>query len=79
MPESRKRPGHHEYRKPADIPPKQRTNGPTMLALLFGVFGLLIALFAAGVNYVALAAGALAGGLIGYFVGRKMEEDASKK
>ena len=74
MPQSRKRTGaqHHTT---ADIPPKRRTKGRTVWALLFAIFGLLIALFAAGVNYIALAIGAVIGGAIGYYVGMRMEED----
>ena len=47
MPESKKRPGH-PYRQPADIPAKERVKGKILWALLLGVFGLLIAYFAAG-------------------------------
>ena len=80
MPESRKRSGHH-YQKPSDIPAKQRTKGRTTLAILFAVFGILVSLFAGGEekNYVAMVIGAVVGGLIGYFVGKGMEKDASKK
>ncbi|MGN6399792.1 MAG: glycine zipper domain-containing protein [Flavisolibacter sp.] len=77
MPQSRKRPGHHEYRKPADIPARQRTKGRTTWAILFGVFGLIVSYFAAGDNYVALIIGALIGALIGYVVGKNMEKEAS--
>jgi len=77
MPQSRKRHGHHEYRKPADIPAKQRTKGRTTLAILFAVFGLIVSYFAAGNNYAALIIGALLGALIGYAVGRSMEKEAS--
>jgi hypothetical protein len=78
MPQSKKRPGHHPHQKPAAIPARQRTNGSTIWALLFAIFGCLIALFAVGSNYVALAIGAIAGGAIGYIIGKKMEEDSSK-
>jgi VIT1/CCC1 family predicted Fe2+/Mn2+ transporter len=79
MPQSRKRSGHHQYRKPSDIPAKQRTKGRTSMAFLFGVFALLIAFFAAGDNYIVLIISVVAGALIGYIVGRIMERDASKK
>ncbi|HWJ25546.1 MAG TPA: hypothetical protein VNS32_03330, partial [Flavisolibacter sp.] len=65
MPQSRKRPGHHEFHKPAAIPPAQRTKGRIIWAILFGVFGLAIAFFAAGSSYIAMIIGALAGALIG--------------
>ena len=74
MPQSRKRHGHHEYHKPADIPASQRTKGRITWAILFGVFGLFISFFAAEGNYVVLLIGALVGALIGYFVGKTMEK-----
>ena len=72
MPESRKRPGH-PYQKPADIPASQRVKGKIMWAILLGVFGLLIAYFAAGTNYKILIVATLVAGIIGYFIGKKME------
>ena len=77
MPQSRKRHGHHEYRKPADIPAKQRTRGRITWAILLGVFGLLVGFFAGGDNYIALAIGALIGAVIGYAIGKNMEKEAS--
>ena len=79
MAQSRKRKGHHEYHHSSDIPAKQRTKGRIIWALLFGVFGLLIAFFAAGSNYIILIGGALVGSGIGYMIGKKMEEDSTKK
>ena len=79
MPSSRKRHGHHSYQKPASIPTKQRTDGRTFWAILFGIFGLFIAYFAAGNNAIALAAGAFLGALAGYFIGKSMEKDAVHK
>jgi predicted membrane-bound spermidine synthase len=79
MPESRKRPGHHDYKKPADIPAKQRVRGRISMAILFGVFALLIALFNAQGSYVIWIAAACIGALIGYIIGKNMEKSASKK
>jgi len=73
MPESKKRPGH-PYQKPADIPARQRVKGKIMWAILFGVFGLLIAYFAAGANYMVLILATLVAGIIGYTIGKKMEK-----
>jgi hypothetical protein len=78
MPESRKRKGH-AFQKPADIPATQRTKGRFLWALLFGIFGLIIAWFGAGENYAVLIIAALVAGLIGYIVGKKMEQEAGKK
>jgi hypothetical protein len=77
MPESRKRAGHH-YRKPSDIPARQRTKGRIVWALLFSAFGVMIAYFAAGDNYIALAVGVVIGGVLGFVIGRAMEADAKK-
>jgi hypothetical protein len=73
MPESRKRPGH-PFQKPADIPASQRVKGKIIWALLFGVFGLLMAYFTAGSNYKILIIVTLVAGAIGYFIGKKMEK-----
>jgi len=73
MPESRKRPGHH-YQKPADIPARQRVKGKIIWAILLGFFGLLIAYFAAGPNYTVLIPATLITAIIGYFIGKKMEQ-----
>jgi hypothetical protein len=78
MPESRNRPGHHFQNKSA-IPSKQRTKGRVIWAILFGVFGLLIALFSVGPNYVVLAVIAVAGAVLGYIIGKNMEQDATHK
>jgi uncharacterized membrane protein YfcA len=75
MPESRKRPGH-PYQKPADIPSKVRTRGYVTWAILFGIFGLLIAWFAGGNDVVYLLIGTVVGAVIGYFIGKRMEKDA---
>jgi predicted phage tail protein len=80
MPESRKRPGHHHpQHHTTSVPTQPRSKGRIIWAILLGVFGLLIAFFAAGANYIALAAGALIGGLIGYAIGKSMEKEARKE
>lgn len=73
MPESKKRPGH-PYQKPADIPASQRVKGKTMWAILFSVFGLLTSYFAAGLNYMVLIPSTVIAGIIGYFIGKRMEK-----
>lgn len=73
MPESRKRPGHHDYQKPADIPSAQKIRGRTLWAVLLAVFGIIIAYFAVGTNYIVMAVLALIGAVIGYYTGKKME------
>ena len=78
MPESRKRPGHHVQHNTSTSPTGPRTRGRIMWAILLGVFGVLVAFFAGGANYIALAAGAVIGGLIGYAIGKSMESEAKK-
>ena len=75
MPQSRKRPGHHEHQEPAAIPGSQRTKGRTLWAILFAVFALVIAFFASG-SYPVLIAAAVIGAAIGYAIGKSMERDA---
>lgn len=75
MPQSRKRPGHHEFKTPADIPPSQRVKGRVLWAILCSVFAVLIAYFGAGENYLILAIAAILGAVIGFAIGRAMEKD----
>jgi hypothetical protein len=77
MPQSRNRPGHN-YQKPADVPASQRVKGRVIWAILFAIFGLGIAFFAAGASWVALVIGALLGAAIGYAAGKSMEQDAKR-
>jgi hypothetical protein len=77
MPRSRKRSGHHEYHKPADIPPSQRTKGRITWAVLFGIFALLIGFFAVGDNYMIVIIAVVLGAAIGYVIGRNMEKEAT--
>ncbi|MCU7552401.1 glycine zipper domain-containing protein [Chitinophagaceae bacterium LB-8] len=79
MPQSKKRHVHHQYQKPStSIPARQAIKGRIIWALLIGVFGLLIGAFASESGYAAMIIGALAGSLLGYFIGKNMEEEARK-
>ena len=78
MPESRNRPGH-PHQKKADIPAKQRVKGRVIWAILFATFGLLIAVFSTGENYAVWGIVAGVAAIIGYVVGKNMEQDASHK
>ena len=79
MPESRKRKGHHEYRKPSDIPATQRTKGRILWALLFAVFGFILLFFALGLNWIALIIGTFLASILGYLAGIKMEKAAKNQ
>jgi hypothetical protein len=76
MPQSRKRRGH-KYQKPSDIPSSQRTKGRIIWAILFAVFGFVLAFFGTD-NYIILILAAVVAGLIGYAVGKNMEQAASE-
>ncbi len=78
MPESRNRPGH-PHQKESAVPASQRVRGRIIWAVLFAVFAGLIALFAAGQNFIVLAIAIIGGAAIGYTVGKTMEKDAGKK
>jgi hypothetical protein len=69
---------HHPTPKHIDIPPAQRTRGRIIWAILFAVFAVILTFFAAGDSWIALAIAAIIGGLIGYAVGKNMEQAASE-
>lgn len=76
MPQSRKRPGNHPYKPQADIPASQRVKGRIMWAILCAVFAFLFAWFGAGSNYLLVIIVSISGGVLGYIVGKAMEEGA---
>lgn len=76
MPKSRNRHGH-KYQKPSDIPSPQRTKGRIIWAVLFAVFGFVLSFFATD-NYIILIIAALIAGVIGYIIGKNMEQAASQ-
>lgn len=75
MPRSRKRQGHQFYKKSTAVPASQRVKGRTSLAILFGIFGLLISLFASN-SVVVIIVCAVLGAIVGYWVGKSMEKHA---
>lgn len=77
MPQSRNRPGH-QYQKPADVPASQRVKGRIVWAILIGIFAGLIALFSAGQNWLVVFIAVAVGAVIGFVVGKNMEQDAKK-
>lgn len=75
MPNSKKRKGHHPHHPQGHLStaPKQKTSGHLILSVLIGLFAVLIGWMAAGDNWIVLAVCAVAGAVIGYFVGKSME------
>jgi uncharacterized protein YcfJ len=73
MARNRKRKGH-PFRKSPDIPANERVKGKTFWAILFAVFGLIIGFLVGGGDIIIIALSALGGGLIGYLIGKSMEE-----
>jgi hydrogenase/urease accessory protein HupE len=56
---------------------KQRGKGKFIWAILFGVFGLLIAMFATTDNYTVWIIGAIIGVALGFMIGKNLEKEAS--
>jgi lipopolysaccharide export LptBFGC system permease protein LptF len=78
MPESRSRKGHN-YQKPSDVPAAVRTKGRITWGILLAVFALIVCYFAVGSRPEYLIIFAVAGFILGMFLGRAMEKDASNK
>lgn len=76
MPQSRKRPGHHPMKGTTDIPRSQRVKGRVIWAILFAVFAFLLIYFGTGNNYIVLTIATIAGAVVGYFIGARMEKEA---
>jgi uncharacterized membrane protein len=69
---------HHSTPKHINIPARQRTKGRIIWAILFAVFGVVLAFFGAGDNWIVLVVAAIIAGLIGYAIGKNMEQAASE-
>ena len=80
MPRSKKRKQHHEHHMPAGTARESKTRSAlTISVIFFGLLGLGIAFFAAGVSIPWLIAGAAAGAAGGYFFGKQIDRSFSKK
>lgn len=64
---------------PSEVPASQRVKSRYVWAILLAVFGVIIAFFAVGLNYIALIIGGLIGAIGGYFIGKKMVKDLAGK
>ena len=69
---------HHATPKHIDIPARQRTKGRIIWAILFAVFAVILTFFATSDSWVALMIAAIIGGLVGYVIGKNMEQAASE-
>jgi membrane protein YqaA with SNARE-associated domain len=78
MAESRKRKTHQQKRT-AEIPASQRAKGRVVWAVLIAVFAVIIAYFSAGDDWTVLAIAAIIGAVLGYFIGKSMEQEAAHK
>ncbi len=87
MPQSRHRHkhghAHHRHAKPAQqhtaARPPQRRSAITIMVIFLAIFGIGIAWITAGASFVWLAVGALAGAVVGYFIGQSMDKVAAKE
>lgn len=77
MPQSRKRTGH-PFQKRSAISAKQRTSAKTICALLLAIFTGMISLFS-GAGYLIVIISIIGGGVLGYYIGKVMEQQAKNK
>jgi hypothetical protein len=77
MPQSRHRHKHHRHHS-GDAPRQPhavktvRRNPVTIMVVFVGILGAVVALISTGADPVWLSTGALAGAVIGYFIGKRM-------
>jgi uncharacterized membrane protein YfcA len=77
MPQSRHRHKHHrphphDLARQSNTGKTARRNPVTIMVVFVGIMGIIVALISAGTAPVWLLAGALVGGVIGYFIGKRM-------
>lgn len=76
------RPHHRRKHKHFQPPPHERkaTKGgaASVMAVFGAILGLAITYFAVQASTVWIIAGLIAGGLLGYFIGRNMDKSAGK-
>jgi len=80
MPRSKKRKNHHDYRPPANAVKSKKNKSAVLVGVIFfGLIGIGIAFFAFGAAPLWLLAGAVLGGIGGYFFGRQIDRSFAKK
>jgi len=84
MPQSRHRHKHSHHHSSHAQPTQPHKAAPkrsavTIMVVFIGLLGIFIAFIAAGSDIIWLLAGALAGGIVGYFIGHSMDRLSAKK
>jgi uncharacterized protein HemX len=80
MPRSKKRKNHHDYRPPANAVKSKKNKSAVLVSVIFfGLIGIGIAFFAFGSAALWLLAGAVLGGIGGYFFGKQIDRSFAKK
>ena len=55
---------------------KQKTKASGICAVAGAIIGLAVSYFATDASYLWMSVGTVAGGVAGYFIGRKLDEDS---
>jgi 4-hydroxybenzoate polyprenyltransferase len=69
----------HKHFQPPPHEKKTKSGAASLMAIVGAVVGLAIMYFANQENIILMAVGLVAGGLIGYIVGRSIDKGGSKK
>jgi hypothetical protein len=77
MPQSRHRHKHHRHHpndpaRSSHAGKTARRNPVTIMVVFVAILGIILALLSAGTDPLWLSAGALGGGVVGYFIGKRM-------
>ena len=80
MPHSKHRHKHPQQSRHAPPPTaKTKRSAKPIMVVFIGLFGLLLAIISAGINYLWMVIGVIAGAVAGYFIGQNMDKTAGKK
>ena len=79
MPESKKRQQHQHHQPPHKQSSKKNNRVVAVAVIFFALIGFGIAFFGAGSNIIWLLAGAIIGGICGYFFGHQIDNAISKR
>ncbi len=80
MPQSKKRKEHQGFHPTTHADKSKKNKSAVLVAVIFfALLGIGIAYFIAGDGFLSLFAGAVAGGVAGYFFGHQIDRTLSKK